>query len=200
MQDSKWCGGCKAWEPVCNFGLDASRGDGLSTKCRASRRPNTNGPSRAERRAMRSSGMAWCKDCADWRGVTGPRWTGRCAEHERAAARRWYGERGRAGVQRRVYARKRRVAGIPDDAQANIFAATDGACAYCPSPAMGIDHVSPVSRGGLSEPGNLVPACKSCNSSKKDRDPAPWLLRMSFDALGLLLVRPGRVAEMLGAI
>jgi hypothetical protein len=34
-----------------------------------------------------------------------------------------------------------------------------------------------VARGGVSDPGNLAPACKSCNSRKYSNDPAPWVAR-----------------------
>ena len=39
-------------------------------------------------------------------------------------------------------------------------------CAYCPNPADTIDHVVPLVRGGTNHEGNLVPACRACNSSK----------------------------------
>ncbi|MDX2539811.1 HNH endonuclease domain-containing protein [Streptomyces scabiei] len=42
-------------------------------------------------------------------------------------------------------------------------------CAYCAGPAIGVDHVWPRSRGGDDHPNNLVPACRSCNSSKSNR-------------------------------
>ncbi|QYK62627.1 HNH endonuclease [Paenibacillus sp. S25] len=35
---------------------------------------------------------------------------------------------------------------------------------------MTIDHVIPESKGGLTEPHNLVIACKSCNSKKGVKD------------------------------
>jgi len=34
----KWCVGCKAWHPVAAFGVDKSRGDGLSTICISGRK------------------------------------------------------------------------------------------------------------------------------------------------------------------
>lgn len=47
-----------------------------------------------------------------------------------------------------------------------------GLCAYCQSqPWVDIDHFIPTSRGGTHSPGNVVPACKSCNSSKKNALP-----------------------------
>lgn len=47
------------------------------------------------------------------------------------------------------------------------------ACVYCAVPlsdkTLTWDHVIPIARGGCHSVGNLVPACKSCNSSKRDR-------------------------------
>ena len=44
-----------------------------------------------------------------------------------------------------------------------------GLCAYCgKAPWVDIDHILPTSKGGLHDIKNVVPACKSCNSSKKD--------------------------------
>ena len=46
-------------------------------------------------------------------------------------------------------------------------------CRYCGRVGvnLAIDHVLPISRGGGAEASNLVAACKSCNSRKKDRTP-----------------------------
>lgn len=41
-----------------------------------------------------------------------------------------------------------------------------GRCAYCLGEATSMDHVVPVASGGAHDPSNIVPACKSCNSSK----------------------------------
>lgn len=53
-------------------------------------------------------------------------------------------------------------------------------CRYCgrqaPDVALHVDHVIPVSQGGLTEPENLVAACEECNFGKKDAlltGPAP---------------------------
>jgi 5-methylcytosine-specific restriction endonuclease McrA len=48
-------------------------------------------------------------------------------------------------------------------------------CAYCGCEGrLTMDHVIPASRGGTHSIGNLVPACKSCNSSKRDRTVMEW--------------------------
>ena len=45
-------------------------------------------------------------------------------------------------------------------------------CAYCNSTEdLTIDHMIPLSRGGSQWASNLVPACRSCNSTKGDKTP-----------------------------
>lgn len=54
-----------------------------------------------------------------------------------------------------------------------------GICHYChqkfrPSD-LTMDHIVPLSRGGKNNKGNVVPACKACNSKKKDQLPIEML-------------------------
>lgn len=50
-----------------------------------------------------------------------------------------------------------------------VLRAHGGSCVYCGlSENITIDHLDPVSRGGDNDASNLAPACKSCNSKKKD--------------------------------
>ncbi len=46
-----------------------------------------------------------------------------------------------------------------------------GVCHYCQNKfskdELTMDHVIPLARGGTSTKGNIVPACRSCNQSKK---------------------------------
>jgi 5-methylcytosine-specific restriction endonuclease McrA len=48
-----------------------------------------------------------------------------------------------------------------------VNAEGDVTCVYCNRAcAVTVDHVVPADRGGRDEPNNVLPACKSCNSSK----------------------------------
>ena len=53
-----------------------------------------------------------------------------------------------------------------------------GICYYCHGNVgktnLTMDHVVPLSRGGKSRKGNLVPACKDCNNKKKYLLPIEW--------------------------
>lgn len=51
-----------------------------------------------------------------------------------------------------------------------------GKCAYCRERvADTFDHVHPLARGGLHSIGNLLPACRRCNSSKRHQFLFEWL-------------------------
>ena len=53
-----------------------------------------------------------------------------------------------------------------------------GVCYYCHREVgrahLTTDHLVPLSRGGKSTKGNLVPACKACNNKKKYLLPIEW--------------------------
>ena len=53
-----------------------------------------------------------------------------------------------------------------------------GVCHYCgqtfPPKTLTMDHLVPIARGGKSTKGNVVPACKECNTKKKQMLPIEW--------------------------
>jgi 5-methylcytosine-specific restriction protein A len=53
-----------------------------------------------------------------------------------------------------------------------------GVCFYCREPVgrrgLTMDHIVPLGRGGKSVRGNVVPACKDCNTRKKSMLPVEW--------------------------
>lgn len=54
-------------------------------------------------------------------------------------------------------------------------------CAYCEKNSLlTLDHFVPFSKGGPDCLGNLIPACLSCNSSKRDRNPEEWYKSQGF--------------------
>ena len=51
-----------------------------------------------------------------------------------------------------------------------ILKRDDYTCAYCAQEATTVDHIIPISKGGVDHESNLVAACTTCNYGKKDRD------------------------------
>ncbi len=54
-----------------------------------------------------------------------------------------------------------------------------GVCHYCRRPVghsgLTMDHIVPLGRGGRSTRGNVVPACKTCNTQKQSLLPVEWV-------------------------
>ena len=64
-----------------------------------------------------------------------------------------------------------------------------GGCAYCgaPGPALQRDCVLAISRGGRYTLDNVVPACRSCNTSKCNDEVTGWLRRKKLDERAFLV-------------
>lgn len=190
-----YCWRCQDWHDAEQFGSDRSRTSGRAASCRRSiaaartrKRPDR--PGRLERDARKADGQAWCRGCSGWLPV-GQVKSGACREHHAAEYRAHYAANP-APISRRNNARRRGVQPVPAVGAEYLTEQFGGQCAYCQATAATWEHVHPVARGGLTSPGNVVPACQPCNSSKKDSDVIAWLSRTGrtpnpalFDVLAL---------------
>lgn len=104
--------------------------------------------------------------------------------------RRWrnkYPDRANAVTQR--YQSRKRGAQVSDLTASDwqsIQYEFDSKCVYCGgAEAITADHVIPLSRGGNHTYKNVVPACRPCNSKKKDKDlhDLPWVSDSTVRAL-----------------
>lgn len=61
------------------------------------------------------------------------------------------------------------------DGWEEVLSKFENVCAYCGSASdLSIDHVVPTSKLGKHVKNNVVPACRSCNSSKSNKDLEEW--------------------------
>lgn len=98
------------------------------------------------------------------------------AEHN-AAGRAWkLANKERRNLSKRVTESKRRAAKRGTDGRITIaewlavVAAQHSRCWWCLfKTKLTMDHVVPLSKGGVHAIGNIVGACQRCNSAKKDR-------------------------------
>jgi len=89
--------------------------------------------------------------------------------HREKSKRRKAQNRGQTPVQVSVSALRQRF---------NDFS---NCCAYCGLDGdMQIEHVVPISKGGAHDIGNIIPACMSCNFSKRSKPMAEWYKNQSF--------------------
>lgn len=68
-----------------------------------------------------------------------------------------------------------------------LMARAEGVCTYCGGvfEVLTLDHFEPLAKGGNGAAENLFPCCKGCNSSKRDKNPADWIVE-KFGVDGLL--------------
>jgi 5-methylcytosine-specific restriction endonuclease McrA len=68
-------------------------------------------------------------------------------------------------------------AGVTGSDRKRLLSESFGLCAYCFLPAwrLELDHVDPISRGGMHDPENMVASCRRCNASKNDSTLLVWL-------------------------
>lgn len=87
------------------------------------------------------------------------------------------------------------------DAQWAALQEAWGGCAYCGAaePPLQRDCVLPISRGGRYTLGNVVPACRSCNTSKCNDEVTGWLRRKRLDERAFLL-RHAEIGSGLAAL
>lgn len=149
----KWCQKGH-WEPVENFSKMALRWDGL---------------------------RGWCKHCEKELRQTTYKQT------KIESDKRWKAsENGRKSL--RTTWRKRKA--IKDNAyvlwepqhEQRAYEYFGGRCAYCGKPVeflkIEFDHFIPISTGGKTHPGNMLPCCKKCNhgvNGKFTREALEWL-------------------------
>lgn len=89
---------------------------------------------------------------------------------------------GRAKVRHQSIRRRARLQCVPRTLTVaewqRIKAAYNHRCAYCVLPLpLEMDHVVPLTKGGAHSKENVVPACKSCNSSKGNRASRPLTIK-----------------------
>ena len=99
--------------------------------------------------------------------------------------------RRKARAARRRKRRMDRVDHDLSDEQWTVLQAAWGGCAYCGATdrALQRDCVLALSRGGRYTLDNIVPACRSCNTSKCNDEVTSWLRRKRLDERAFLLRR-----------
>jgi 5-methylcytosine-specific restriction endonuclease McrA len=86
------------------------------------------------------------------------------------------------------------------DAQWRALRSAWGGCAYCGAAGTPLqkDCVLPISRGGRYELANVVPSCRSCNTSKCNSEVTSWMRRKKLDE-GYFLLRQAEINRTLAS-
>lgn len=184
----KRCSRCREIKPTTEFNAAPKRPSGYRPQCKA-----CHAAVRKENRPPEYFAAWFQRRCAEDPAFR--------AEHRRRAAVSEKSERGmaarrareneyfrrhpekRSARNRTAYALRRGSGGKVTPAQWRFVQSVfSGLCAYCRErPGNTMDHFVPVAAGGKHDIANVVPACRSCNSSKRHRDPFEWMASRGVD-------------------
>ena len=128
---------------------------------------------------VREYGREWKRNNPDNTLASSRRWTHLNREKTRQNSRKWKHENPQKVFDQSV--RRRMQIGdaqISKDEWLHIMGMFDWRCFYCDDVLTkenrSIDHIVPLSRGGKHRVSNLLPCCRSCNSSKNDKLGFDW--------------------------
>lgn len=139
----------------------------------------------AQRDRQNAYAQAW-RDADPERHRAGTRdWYERNAEYARAAKMAEYRADPEAFYARNILRKARLADAVCEHGpkcvdRKLLLSVYAQSCLYCEGPAEAADHFNPITRGGLNCRENIVPACKSCNSSKNNREPIEFLLSVGI--------------------
>jgi len=178
MTEYKACSKCKQVKPTSEFGIHRKTSDGFYSQCLICNRQ-----ARAEYRARHTKTIKI--EQANWYAKNKQakkdyvvKWQKANPEkfkHYTSVSKKKNKEAIAANTRRRNARRK--ANGIYAIAKKELIKLNQGPCFYCGSKErITIDHVVAIDRGGTDSIGNLVPACKSCNSRKRHLTIMEWRL------------------------
>lgn len=162
---SKYCPRCNTTKPLDQWSKNHARKDGLQTMCKAcdkikSKKWSQANPDSAKRRLKRYRSKDDYKEK-------------RRAYYRRRVEANTYITYPKDKLKHAANQMRRRAKlannGIFFITTKELRRLTQQPCFYCGGEAATLDHVIPIAKGGRHSIGNLVAACKSCNSSKKDK-------------------------------
>lgn len=184
MIESKRCSRCELVQPVENFNRRGQRAwQNLCRPCQAQ--------ATAERLAAEPARKAAYYQANKQRWKSHAELTERQREIKRERSRRWRAEnperfkqqlddwRARNPERFNALSRQRtarkRGNGVYKILKRDLRRLYLKPCIYCGKREnITLDHVVPIARGGVHGIGNLAPACKPCNSSKRDKTVMEW--------------------------
>jgi 5-methylcytosine-specific restriction endonuclease McrA len=181
MTEYKACSKCKQVKPTSEFGKHKGSPLGLYSQCQLCRRL-----ARAEYRkrnvtAIKIQQQDNYQRNKEKRKANATAWQKANPEkfkhYQRISKKR--NKESIAADSRRRNAR-RKANGVFAIAKKELIKLNRGPCFYCGSlDRITVDHVVAIARGGTDSIGNLVPACKSCNSQKRQLTIMEWRLFQS---------------------
>ena len=176
MEQSKACSRCKQIKPLSQFGIHRKTADGHYSQCLICHRE-----ARAEYRKRQAKNIAiqqadnYQRNREKRIASATVRVYANMERHKKYNAISKKRNRLSIAANTRRRNARRKANGVYLIAKKELERLNRGPCFYCGSfDQITIDHVVAIARGGVDGIGNLVSACKSCNSQKRELTIMEW--------------------------
>ena len=189
----KPCTKCGEVKPLSEFSINKSKKDGRSSRCKSCLREQAYERISKDREKHLENGRRWYAENREKHLERERQWQVANREKVCEATYRYrtaHPEKKRESKDRR---RARKLGCAINDFTAvqwkEMQEMCGHLCCYCKKKFKGMltqDHIIPLSKGGNHTLSNIIPACKSCNSKKRDREVLrpvqPFLLTVGSEA------------------
>lgn len=176
MTKYKTCSKCKQAKPTTEFGTHTKTSDGLYSQCQPCRRQARADYRKRHADKIKQEQMDNYQRNRQKRIDYATAWKKANPEKHKvyASVSKKRHKEAIAANTRRRNARKRKN-GIYKISKKELLRLSQTPCFYCGSKErLTVDHVIAIARGGTDSIGNLVSACKSCNSQKRQLTIMEW--------------------------
>lgn len=172
----KKCGKCQKTQPLENFAKNKARYDGLQNYCRICGYQASKKYAQTHRAAAVARSQKWQRANAEKAKQAYKNYYESSTEYQVSRRKKYLQNNlerhANAQHKRRVKLQANGVYVVTIKELKRLYASP---CFYCGKTGlMTIDHVIPIARGGRHSIGNLVTACRPCNSSKNSKFIVEW--------------------------
>ena len=209
------CTSCSIDKPWDDFYKDPSKPSGYSTQCKACKCAKVAEYRQKNPEKVRAAKLAWKKTPQgkktdkEWRDRNNERLNERNREnyalnkdHKKEVADAWRQRNPekekarytRANVKKRQRIDAMSVHDLTAEQWHEILVTYKFRCIYCGQKSKNLeqDHLTPLSKGGNHTAQNIVPACRSCNAKKNDKNvPIPVQPVLLTEAVPLPIIKRG---------
>lgn len=198
MTPKKKCSKCKETLPSTEFNRDNAKESGLQGKCRVCGNAESNAARSQYKKQNESLSLEQLRQRTPKKTCGNCKQTLSCVEFHRSNVTKsglkdicrdcnaelsseWAKKNPEKNRENAARYRAKKRGLFYEDFNLDQIVERDGtlACAWCGvlGDVVHMDHVRPLNLQGIHAPFNLVASCPSCNSSKRDTDPAVWLAK-----------------------
>jgi 5-methylcytosine-specific restriction endonuclease McrA len=172
MANEKACSKCKIYKSLLEFYLDKSKPSGLGAYCKeCTHARRRKGPGRNNKRGMsvEEKRLKSNRASSEWKKRNREYVNAKMRERRQADPAKYAKIKKRSNDKRRAQ-KLSSVGVLPVDYENIIFSLYGRVCLKCRSDRnIEMDHVIPLSTGGIHCITNMQPLCRSCNASKGNR-------------------------------